>query len=124
MTWRDGSLARQWIPVISATEAHYEIPSGLSARQCYQESRFNPDAHNTASGAIGLFQLLPQYFPGAGQSPIRDVDTAGKYLASLAKQFKGDWQLGLAAYDFGPGNIDKWLKSKGTFDTLPLETRN
>ena len=124
MSWRDGPNATKFIPVISTAETLNGIPKGLSARQCYQESRFNPVARNAASGAIGLFQLLPQYFPGAGVDPAKDIGTATKYLAALTKRFGGDWQLGLAAYDFGPGNIDKWMKDKGTFATLPLETRN
>lgn len=122
--WRDGPNAAKWIPVISAAEINNGIPTGLSSRQCYQESRFNPSARNPASGAIGLFQLLPQFFRGAGSNPVKDIGTATAYLASLAKRFGGDWQLGLAAYDFGPGNLSKWQKSQGTFATLPLETRN
>lgn len=124
MTWRDGVNATKWIPVISTAETLNGIPQGLSSRQCYEESRFDPDALNPHSGAIGLFQLLPQYFPGAGRDPVADTGKATKYLASLAKRFGGDWQLALAAYDWGPGSVDKWMKAKGTFDTLPKETRD
>jgi hypothetical protein len=110
--------------MISTAETLNAIPQGLSSRQCYQESRFLSSARNPTSGAIGLFQLLPQYFPGAGVNPVKDIATAAAYLASLSKRFGGDWQLGLAGYDWGPGNLDKWQKSQGTFATLPLETQN
>jgi transglycosylase-like protein with SLT domain len=122
--WRDGPDAAKWIPVISTAEINNGIPTGLSSRQCYQESRFIDSARNPISGAIGLFQLLPQFFSGAGSNPVKDIGTATAYLASLSKRFGGDWQLGLAAYDFGPGNLSKWQKSQGTFATLPIETRN
>jgi Transglycosylase SLT domain len=124
MSWRDGYDAQKWIPVISAAEINNGIPKGLSARQCYQESRFNDLARNPTSGAVGLFQLLPKYFPGAGSNPAKDIGTATKYLASLAKRFGGDYQLGLAAYDWGPGSVSKWQKSGGTFETMPKETQD
>jgi hypothetical protein len=121
MTWINAGAA--WIPQIQAMEAKDGIPNLLSCRQCYQESRFNPDAKNATSGAVGLFQLLPQFFPGAGADPVKDITTACGYLASLHKRF-ADWQLALAAYDWGPGNLSEWLKDKGTFATLPTETQN
>jgi Transglycosylase SLT domain len=121
--WRQGANAAKWIPVITTAEILNVIPKGLSARQCYQESRFDPNARNPASGAIGLFQLLPQYFPGAGRDPAKDIGTASDYLRSLHKRFS-DWQLALAAYDWGPGSVDKWQKSGGTFATMPKETQD
>ena len=124
MTWRDGVNATKWIPVISTAETLNGIPQGLSSRQCYEESRFVSNALNPHSGARGLFQLLPEFFPGAGGNPVKDIGTATKYLASLAKRFGGDWQLALAGYDWGPGSVDKWMKDHGTFDTLPKETRD
>ena len=122
--WREGADAAKWIPVISAAEINNGIPAGLSSRQCFEESRFIDSARNPISGAIGLFQLLPQYFAGAGVNPVKDIGTATQYLASLAKRFGGDWTLALAGYDWGPGNLSKWQKSQGTFATLPIETRN
>jgi Transglycosylase SLT domain len=121
MKWNEGVAAAKWIPVLNAAEDHHEIPRNLLARQCFEESGFNPGAHNP-SGAVGIMQLLPKYFPGAGDNPIRDIDSAGEYLRSLYQGFN-DWQLGLAAYDWGPGNVRKWLKKGGTFATLPPETQ-
>ena len=68
-------------------------------------------------------QLLPEYFPGAGVDPSRDIGTAGTYLASLSKRFGGDWQLALAAYDWGPGSVRRWQSEKGVFSTMPEETQ-
>jgi hypothetical protein len=124
VSWRDGPNAAKWIPVISTAEINHGIPEGLSSRQCFEESRFNPLARNPTSGAVGLFQLLPKYFSGAGVNPVKDIGTATAYLASLAKRFGGDYQLGLAAYDWGPGSVDKWQKSGGTFQSMPKETQD
>lgn len=121
MSWRDGPAAAKWVPVLNATEAHYGIPHDLLARECYQESRFDPHALNP-SGAVGLMQLLPKYFPGAGANPLKDIDSGGAYLRHLYT-LHHDWQLALACYDWGPGNVDKWLKAGAVWQNMPTETR-
>jgi hypothetical protein len=123
-SWRDGSLAARWLPVLNTYEIAASIPYDLLARQCYEESHFNPAAVNPKSGAIGLMQLLPQDFPGAGKDPVKDIGIGGAYLKKLYGDFGKDWQLALAAYDFGPGNMRKWRQDGGTFATLPKETRD
>lgn len=122
MTWKDSANAVKWIPILNAAEVKYGIPKDLLARQCYQESRFNPLSRNPI-GAVGLMQLLPQYFPGAGKNPSWDVYTAGAYLGSLYKRFS-DWQLALAGYDWGPGSVSKWQKSGDSFERMPKETHD
>ena len=121
--WNSSALAAKWIPVLNAAEQKYGIPHDLLARQCYEESRFNPTAKNAHSGATGIMQLLPRYFPGAGESPVKDINTGAQYLASLAKRFGGDWQLALAAYDWGPGSVSSWLKAGAPFAEMPTETQ-
>lgn len=123
MSWKDGPLARQWIPILELAEGKYSIPAELLCRQCYEESRFDPGAHNMKSGAVGLMQLLPRFFPGAGIDPTKDIDAAGAYLAKLFKEFK-DWQLALAAYDWGPGNLKTWLRYSKILSQMPKETQN
>ena len=120
MTWIDH--AGKWLAILNDAEVKYDIPKNLLARQCYQESGFNPDARNP-SGAIGIMQLLPKYFPGAGKDPARDIDSAGAYLRSLYKRFS-DWQLALAGYDWGPSALTKWIKAGRHLDKLPIETHN
>jgi hypothetical protein len=124
MSWKDGSAAAIWLPTLNAAETRYGIPKDLLARQCDQESHFNPEASN-ASGAIGIMQLLPKFFPGAGQDATRDIETAAEYLASLFKRFS-DWQLALAGYDWGPTILAKTIKKLkrpiSIFD-LPPETQ-
>ncbi len=106
MAWRDGALASQWLPVCRSAEIKYGIPTYLLARQCYEESRFNPKAMNS-TGAIGIMQLLPQFFPDAGKDAVADITTGARYLQSLYKRFS-DWQLALAGYDWGPAAVARW----------------
>lgn len=122
--WTQTGEGPQYVPVLNATEAQYGIPTNLLARIAYQESRFRPDiisgATRSPAGAVGIMQLMPNYFPNAGQSPEADIDTAGNLLSSLYNTFQ-DWQVAVAAYNDGQGNIQAYLN--GT-KTLPAETQN
>lgn len=120
--WKEHKGAAEWLPILNAAEQRLGIPHDLLARQCYEESHFDPAAHNPSS-AIGLMQLLPKYFPGAGEDGAKDIDTGGRYLRDLHKRFL-DWQLALAAYNWGPGSVNKWLKAKKLFSAMPKETQD
>jgi soluble lytic murein transglycosylase-like protein len=104
-----------------AAKAHGVDPDVL-AGLLHTESRFNPDAKN-ASGAIGIAQFMPDTAAGrgftAGLDPLRDIDEAAKYLSELQRQFGGDQDLALMAYNAGPGRLrgSSWMKEGGK----PLE---
>jgi Transglycosylase SLT domain len=121
MNWKDKGGA--WLALLGNTEHALGIPEDLLARQCKQESDFNPQALNPKSGCVGIMQLLPADFPGAGLNPVKDIKDAGAYLVKLEKEF-GDWQLALAAYDWGPGNLRKWEHAGSQWPLMPNETRN
>lgn len=113
------------VPYLRAAEQKYGLPTNLLLRIADQESGFRKDVisgrKRSPSGAVGLMQLLPQYFMNAGKTgPIQDIDIAAKYLVELHKQF-GDWALAVAAYNDGPGNVKKMLAGQ---KSLPLETSN
>ncbi len=122
--WQSVGEGPIYLPVLNAAEQQYGIPTNLLARIAYQESRFRADiisgADVSPAGAVGIMQLMPQYFPGAGADPAADIATAGAYLAKLYGEFD-DWQVAVAAYNDGPGNVQKYLA--GT-KTLPLETQD
>lgn len=121
MSWKDKGT--KWLDMLHKAEWGYGIPEDLLCRQCYEESRFNENARNKDSGAVGLMQLLPKFFPGAGMDPARDIKTAANYMMSLEKRF-GDWQMALAGYNWGPGNLTKWEHGGSQWAKLPRETRN
>jgi membrane-bound lytic murein transglycosylase D len=106
------------------------------------ESAFNPQALSTADAA-GLWQFVPgtgkdydlkqNMFKDERRGVLASTDAALSYLQRLYTLF-GDWQLALAAYNWGEGNIQRIIKKnqalgKGTdFESLaelmPVETRN
>lgn len=125
INWKQVNDGPKWVPILNAAEDKYAIPTDMLARQAFEESSFLPEvisgAKRSPAGAVGIMQLMPEDFPGAGQDPVRDIDTAANYLASLAQRFSHDWQVALAAYDWGPGNVHRWLAEGGP---LPTETLN
>lgn len=126
--WLPPAAAGPYLPTIYATEHRYGIPHNLLARLLDQESSFRPEvisgAVRSSAGAVGIAQLLPQYFPGVDATNwIQSIDAAGKYLAQLHTEF-GAWSLALAAYDWGPGNVQDWIASGADTAAMPTETQN
>ncbi len=80
-----------------------------------QESGGNPNAVSP-KGAFGLGQTMPATArdPGYGVAPMRDSSPreqrriARDYLAAMLQKYRGNDRLALAAYNAGPGNVDKF----------------
>ncbi|MEF9923756.1 MAG: LysM peptidoglycan-binding domain-containing protein [Muribaculaceae bacterium] len=103
------------------------------------ESALNPDAVSRA-GATGLWQFMLGTAKGLGlevntlvderRDPYRASAKAATYLKSLHGIY-GDWSLAIAAYNCGPGNVNKALRRAGgtqkdfwaIYPFLPAETR-
>jgi soluble lytic murein transglycosylase len=111
-----------------------------------QESQFDRQATSRV-GARGLMQLMPgtarETAPRAGLSysyesltdPQYNVALGSTYFGQLMTQYGGSYVLAVAAYNAGPGNVNKWLRNNGDprggvdvltwIDNIPLsETRN
>ena len=105
------------------------MPASLALAQARQESSLNPNAYNPQSGATGLFQLMPATAAQLGvTNPLDPAQSAAggtSYLAQLFNQF-GSWDLALAAYDWGPGNLSKAVATYGSswLAHAPAETQN
>ena len=103
------------------------------------ESAMNPDAVSRA-GAVGLWQIMLPTARGLGleintlvderRDPVRSSEAAARYLRELYDIYK-DWSLAIAAYNCGPGNVNKAIARSGgngrtfwdIYDYLPRETR-
>lgn len=114
-----------YVALLHAAEARHGIPSDLLVRLAYQESRFRQDIITgkvvSSAGAVGIMQIVPRWHPNVNPlDPSAAINYAANYLASLKRQF-GSWQLALQAYNWGPGNLKKYLTQGGS---LPAETSN
>ena len=103
------------------------------------ESGFQPQAMNVRSGAGGMWQFMPTGAYGLARNgwfderfdPEKSSKAYAKYMKMLYDQF-GDWYLAMAAYDWGPGNVQRAVMKTGYADfwelyrrnVLPAETKN
>jgi len=118
MGWKSAGAGPQWVPILNQAEQSYGLPADMLARQAYQESSFIENIirgiRASSAGALGIMQLMPQYFSTV-QVPIPFSDTdvsaqisqAGQQMQTL-HQSTGTWELALAAYNAGLGNVQKY----------------
>jgi hypothetical protein len=87
----------------------YGIPQSIFNGLIKQESGWNPRATSSA-GAYGFGQLMPGTAADLGVNrydPYENIDGAGKYLSQQFHKF-GNWTSALAAYNAGPGAVEKY----------------
>lgn len=126
-----------YFPIFENIIARHQLPYEL----CYLsivESALNPQARSHM-GAAGLWQFMPATGKRYGlevnslvderMDPIRSTEAACKYLSDLYDIFN-DWNLAIAAYNCGPGNVNKAIHRAGgkrdfwsIYPFLPRETR-
>ena len=97
--------------IFQAAAEKYGISNQLLKAVAKVESNFNPNAVSSA-GASGIMQLMPGTAKGLGVTDVFDaqenINGGAKYLSQLYKRYDGDLRLTLAAYNAGPGNVDKY----------------
>lgn len=118
-------LTAQSYPTIPDRLRGVDIEWALAHSIIRQESMFDPEAQSPA-GALGLMQLLP----GTAQETARKMGLAhqtfwltsrpehnialgSRYLSDLIRRYDGSYPLAIAAYNAGPGRVDKWLETFG-----------
>jgi soluble lytic murein transglycosylase-like protein len=96
---------------ITAAAQRNGIDPALLAGLIKQESGFNPNARS-AAGAQGLTQLMPGTASGLGVSdpldPAQAIEGGAKYLKQQLDRFGGDPARALAAYNAGPGAVQRF----------------
>jgi len=93
-----------------AAERH-RVDGLLVAAIVETESGFVPD-RVSPQGAVGLMQVLPSTAEEYGAKDLLDprvnLDVGSRYLGELITDFKGDLELAVAAYNAGPGTVERY----------------
>jgi soluble lytic murein transglycosylase-like protein len=99
----------EYTPHARAAAQRHGIPEDLFLRLVQQESGWNPNARSH-KGAMGLAQLMPGTAAKLGVNPadpVQNLNGGARYLRMMYNQF-GNWTLALAAYNAGPGAVQKY----------------
>ncbi|MFL9845854.1 LysM peptidoglycan-binding domain-containing protein [Flavobacterium rhizosphaerae] len=132
------AISQYYFPMFEEYLAKYNVPLEIKYLAVI-ESALNPRAKSRV-GATGLWQFMyptgKQYnldvdsYVDERSDPLKATEAACQYLSSLYKIF-GEWDLVLASYNAGPGNVTKAIRRSGSYKNywnirkkLPRETQN
>ena len=131
-------LTDYYFPMIENIFDSYGLPAEFKYLAII-ESALNPNAVNRHSGATGMWQFMYSTGRQYGltinsviderKDPIKSTHAAARFIRDLYSIYK-DWVLVIAAYDCGPGNVNKAIRRSGNkkdywdiYYRLPRETR-
>ncbi len=103
-----GRYKGEYLEVARTAARKHGIPEDLFLRLVQQESGWNPGAVSV-KGATGLAQLMPATAQKLGVdigNPHQNLEGGARYLKMMYVKF-GTWRLALAAYNAGPGAVEK-----------------
>ena len=129
-------LCEYYMPIFEEVLNKYDMPEELKAMAVI-ESALNPTATSRV-GAKGMWQFMYSTGKSYGlhidsfvderMDPVKSADAAARYMMDAYEIF-GDWNLAIASYNCGPGNVNKVIRRSGSrafwdlYPFLPRETR-
>lgn len=118
----DRELGKQISNAFYEASYEYGIPTGVLRAMADIESAFRPEIISGevkgAAGEIGIMQITPKWHPDVDPyNPIHSIWYAAGWLRELRKRF-GSWRLAVAAYNWGPTNLDRY-----GYDAAPAVTK-
>lgn len=118
-------LPAQYYPMHAIAAARWDVPTEYALAIARQESEFDANAASSV-GARGLMQLMPataqRMAERAGEpyeparltaDPLYNARLGTTYLAQMLDYYDGSYLLATAAYNAGPGRVDRWIKEMG-----------
>jgi len=109
--WENVPLNREAFPdIIREVALVHRVEESLIRAVIHAESAYQPDARSP-KGAQGLMQLMPGTQAELGVNdpydPVANIEGGTRYLAGLLARFGGDVELASAAYNAGPGAVER-----------------
>jgi soluble lytic murein transglycosylase-like protein len=111
----DGDASRRLLArlpygaAISSAAERHRVDGLLLAALVEVESSFDPRSRSQR-GAMGLMQIMPVVASGVEDpfDPTTNLDLGARYFSRLLRRFGGDVELALAAYNAGPGAVERF----------------
>ncbi|WP_394730474.1 lytic transglycosylase domain-containing protein [Altererythrobacter sp. GH1-8] len=103
------TIPARYVDIVAVLSHRYDLSPALIEALVWQESRWNQGAVSP-KGARGLAQLMPataRYLQVDPDDPVQNLEGGARYLREQLDRFDGNLEWALAAYNAGPGRVER-----------------